>query len=61
LIGCDLCLGFWVYTTLCFLFNVNIINLDQIISKILTGAISSFIVHIFVTGWKAKFQIINIE
>jgi hypothetical protein len=62
LFGCNLCLGFWVYLALALLFqyaNVNINVLDipnaPLISAIITGAITSFAVHVFSTGWKDLF------
>ena len=62
LFGCGLCLGFWIYTFLALLFqyanvNVNILDIPYapLISAIITGAITSFAVHVFSTGWKDLF------
>jgi len=67
LFGCDLCLGFWVYLILALLFqyanvnytnaNVNILDIPNapLISAIITGAITSFVVHVFSVGWKDLF------
>jgi len=68
LFGCDLCLGFWVYLTLALLFqyaNVNINVLDiphaPIISAIITGAITSFVLHLISIGWRDKFGVFEIK
>lgn len=62
LFGCDLCLGFWVYLTLALIFqyanvNVNVLDIPYapVISAIITGAITSFVVHVFSAGWKDLF------
>jgi len=62
LFGCDLCLGFWVYLVLALLFqyanvNVNVLGIPNapVISAIITGAITSFVVHVFVIGWRDRF------
>lgn len=67
LFGCDLCLGFWVYLTLALLFqyanvNVNILDIPYapIISAIITGAITSFVVHLISIGWRDKFSTFEI-
>jgi hypothetical protein len=63
---CDLCLGVWVYLVLGYflkidlmkyLFGVYIIGLNEF----LTGAIVSFLVHVFSIGWNTKFGIIVLE
>ncbi len=75
LFGCDLCLGFWIYSGLGFLLDVNIIReiidvpilnpilfwIVIILSEFITGAVTTFIVHIFSVGWNSKFQNIIIE
>ena len=58
---CDLCTGFWVYTALCFTFNVNIVPEFPIVSQVLTGAISSLLVHLVSIGCKEKWQTVNIS
>ena len=62
LFGCDLCLGFWVYLFLALLFqyanvNVNVLDIPNapVISAIITGAITSFIVHLISIGWRDRF------
>lgn len=65
LFDCDLCLGVWVFAGLSYLlridfvneaFSVNIIVFNQF----LTGAIASFVVHIFRIGWTSKFGMIEV-
>lgn len=62
LFGCDLCLGVWVYLFLALLFqyanvNVNVLDIPNapLISAIINGAITSFVVHLFSIGWRDKF------
>lgn len=68
LFGCDMCLGFWVYLTLALLFqyanvDVNILDIPNapIISAIITGAITSFVVHLISIGWRDKFGVYEIK
>jgi len=63
--SCDLCLGVWVYTLLAILFDINffgtiMIARTEIIGWFLTGASTSFLVHMFLLGWKIKFGIIEL-
>ena len=68
LFGCDMCLGFWGYLTLALLFqyanvNVNILDIPNapIISALITGAITSFVVHLISIGWRDKFGVYEIK
>ena len=77
LFGCDLCLGVWIYWFLALLFeevnpfltsvdkyvgyNIELSVFMYIFTAFLTGAITSFIVHIFSLGWNTKFQTLVIE
>lgn len=76
LFGCDLCFGVWVYWVLALFFptaNIFICYVDQWLSSVflstlmyvftalLTGAVTSFIVHLFSLGWNMKFQRIVID
>lgn len=61
--GCDLCFGFWVYFFLSVVFqdaNVDVYIIDAIhapiISAIITGAVTTFLVHLVVIGWRDKFS-----
>jgi len=61
LFGCDLCLGVWVYSILAILCEYDAIelstNLSGVLSWILTGMITSFVVHVFSAGWKALYNV----
>lgn len=76
LFGCDLCFGVWVYWLLALFFpsvNLFICYMSQwasdmflyvlmyIFTAFLTGAVTSFIVHLFSLGWNTKFQKIVID
>jgi hypothetical protein len=62
---CDLCSGVWIYCILAVFFGVDIIqdtfgHTIFILGSLVTGAITSFVVHIFSIGWKTKFEVIVI-
>ncbi len=65
LFSCDLCLGFWVFSGLSFITNVNVTGelfvYIPILSEIITGAIVSFIMHLISAGWEARYKNIVIE
>ena len=77
LFKCDLCLGVWIFWFLAFFFEeanpfLKIVNdnihynfwlyvVFYIFTAFITGAITSFAVHIFSLGWNTKFQTIIIE
>jgi len=64
LFSCDLCLGFWVYSGLAFLFEINLLKeffYVPFLSEFISGAIISFIIHLISAGWEAKYQNIVIE
>jgi hypothetical protein len=63
--NCDLCSGVWVYCVLAVLFGVDIVQdifgrTVAIAGALVTGAVSSFVVHIFSLGWKTRFEVIVI-
>ena len=64
LFACPLCWGFWAYTALSFLMG-EIIFKDfyyiPFLSQVITGAISSFFVHLSTLGWREQFEIIIVE
>jgi hypothetical protein len=64
LFSCDLCLGVWIFTGLSFVMG-EVLFRDffyvPVISEVITGGISSFLVHIFVLGWQSKFEVLIIE
>lgn len=64
LFSCDLCLGFWVYTGLALLINVDVTGelfYVPILSEFITGAVMSFIMHLISAGWEAQYQNVIIE
>jgi hypothetical protein len=61
MLACDMCTGFWIFTVLCFVFRVNLVEPYFIgVSEVLTGAVSSFIIHLICIGYKDKFGIVQI-
>lgn len=64
LIECDLCLGVWVYWFLAFFFSVNYMQewfYVPVLCELLTGAITSFIMHLISIGWKEKFGVFEVN
>jgi len=64
LFGCALCLGVWIYTILAWWLNINVLYeyvSVSVLSGIVTGIITSFLVWLIVDGFKGKFQIIWIK
>jgi uncharacterized membrane protein len=55
---CSLCMGVWIYTALAFFMNVDILNSwlgfqhVPVIGEIVTGCVTSYLVFIFVLGFK---------
>ena len=58
LISCDLCLGVWIYTVLAYFFKINLYDAFYLpgLSELLTGATTSFIMHVFSAGWKSLYS-----
>ena len=64
LLLCPLCLGFWVYTILSYIFGeyiLDILYIQRPIMAIITGAMSTTVVFIFSSGWNSLFSEISIE
>ncbi len=66
LLTCDLCLGVYVFGVFAWLLHIDLITLlgfsyIPFISELITGAITSFIVHIFSIGWKDKFGVFEVK
>ena len=60
---CDLCSGVWVYAVLAFFMQMDLLSALEFsyvpaLSELVTGGAISFLVHIFVLGWKARFEVI---
>jgi hypothetical protein len=62
---CDLCSGFWIFGALALLFGVDIVQQTfghtvAIAGELVTGAITTYVVHIFSLGIKSKYEVIVI-
>lgn len=63
LVACDECFGVWVYAFLSFAMSEVLFQeyiYWPIIGNLITGAVTSFIIHLISLGWKSKFEIIEI-
>ncbi len=62
LVDCDLCLGFYVFTFLAWVFSINLIApvYIPVLSEVFSGLIAAFAAHIFRIGWTSKFGITRI-
>lgn len=60
---CGLCSGFFTYLVINIFFKINVINFIgfPLFSSIITSSITSFIVWMFETGWKARFTNIIVK
>lgn len=62
---CDLCSGVWVYSILSFFMEVDLLDAAgfgyiPIVGAVVTGIVVSWLVHIFIIGWKAKYEVVVI-
>jgi len=60
---CDLCSGCWIYFILAIFMQMDLLKVllftyVPFVSQFVTGCITSFIVHIFLLGWKSKFEVV---
>ena len=58
---CDECSGVWVYTFLSFVMGEVLfreIFYFPLVSELITGGISSFLVHLVSIGWREKFLVV---
>lgn len=53
--SCDLCSGVWIYAALALATGADLFGMDHWITQIATGAVTSYLVHIFWIGAKEKF------
>lgn len=61
LLECDLCLGVWIFSLLAWIMKINMYSFYvPIVSEIIVGSSTSFVVHLVSIGWKEKFSIINL-
>lgn len=64
LLSCGLCWGLWTYTALAFFLGESLfedIYYVPVLSQIITGGISSLLVHLISIGWREQFTNIIIE
>lgn len=52
---CDLCSGVWIYSILAIALQLDLFGLNNVVTQIATGAVTSYLVHVFVIGVKEKF------
>lgn len=63
LASCLLCSGTWVYTLLSFLAGYIILEewaVVPILSQIITGCFSAYLVYLVESGWKSMYEVIII-
>lgn len=58
---CDLCLGVWVFSIMAFFLKIDALQslgfwYVPVLSEIVTGMATSFVVHLWTLGWKEKFS-----
>lgn len=64
LLTCGLCSGTWAYTILSLLLGERLFVeyfYVPLLSEIVTGGITSILVHLIHEGWKSQFEIIEIS
>lgn len=52
---CDLCSGVWIYGIMAVALHLDLFGAGNIITQAATGAVTSYLVHVFVIGVKEKF------
>ena len=63
-IDCNLCLGFWTYLILSFVFGVNVLEgiyYYPVFSEVVTAAVTSFVVHLVIVGWNSEYRILQVD
>ena len=60
--SCDFCSGVWTYAILSYFMQLELLeplgfNYVFLVSEFVTGCVISFVVHIFIIGWKARFEV----
>lgn len=60
--GCDLCSGVWIYSILSFFMGVDLLQVTgfgyiPVVGSVITGIVVSWLVHVFILGWKAKYEV----
>lgn len=54
--SCDLCSGVWIYAALALAIKADLFGMDHWLTQLATGAVTSYLVHLFVLGAKEKFS-----
>lgn len=62
---CDFCGGTWIYSLLSYIMQLELLEplgfwYVPVASELITGIVISFLVHIFVIGWQARFEVVVI-
>jgi hypothetical protein len=62
-IDCNLCLGFWVYTIMAGFLCVNILDVFYIpfASEIITGSVTSWVMHLLTIGWHTEYGVLEVK
>lgn len=60
---CDFCSGVWGYTILSYFMQLDLLqplgfSYVPLLSELVTGVVISFVMHIFIMGWKTRFEVI---
>lgn len=64
LFTCHLCLGVWIFSFLAWAMQVNVLDkfiYIPVVSEIITGGVTSFLVFLMSEGWNARFREYKIE
>jgi hypothetical protein len=61
LVKCPLCLGVWVYTVLSALSGIVVLNMLVGVDQIVTGMVSSLVMHLICVGWQTEFAVIEVN
>lgn len=58
---CDFCMGVWVDTFLLWLFGIEVVQTVPVLSQLLSGVVTSFLVWLAIIGWKNKFGVFEVK
>ena len=65
LFGCDLCLGFWVYSLLAWAYQIRVLDghlhYIPILDEMITGGVMSLVVFLIGLGWFDQFGTYKVE